>query len=108
MNTGWSGGKYGIGKRMSLKISRGLIDAIHSGELEKAEYNTMQGFNLHVPKAVSGIDSNILLPINTWADKEAYKAQAKKLAEQFINNMDKYKEGIPREVIERGGPNTNF
>jgi phosphoenolpyruvate carboxykinase (ATP) len=73
MNTGWSGGKFGVGKRMSLKITRGLIDAIHSGELEKAEYVTMPGFNLHVPKSVSGVDSNILLPINTWADKDGYK-----------------------------------
>ena len=108
MNTGWSGGKYGVGKRMSLKITRGLIDAIHSGELEKAEYTTMQGFNLRVPKSVSGIDSNILLPINTWGDKDGYKSQAKKLAEQFIENMQKYKDGTPKEVIEKGGPNTNF
>jgi len=81
MNTGWSGGKYGVGKRMSLKITRGLIDAIHSGELEKAEYVTMPGFNLRVPKSVQGIDSNILLPINTWSYKDGYKTQAKKLAE---------------------------
>ena len=108
MNTGWSGGKYGVGKRMSLKTSRGLIDAIHSGELDKAEYTTMPGFNLHVPKNVKGIDPNILLPINTWDDKEGYKTQARKLAEQFIKNMENYKDGVPKEVIERGGPNTNF
>ena len=108
MNTGWSGGKYGVGKRMSLKITRGLIDAIHSGELEKAEFSTMPGFNLRVPKTVSGVDSNLLLPINTWSDKEGYKVQAKKLAEQFIQNMEKYKDGTPKEVIEKGGPNTSF
>lgn len=108
MNTGWSGGKYGVGKRMSLKITRSLIDAIHSGELEKAEYSTMPGFNLRVPKTVSGVDSNLLLPINTWSDKEGYKVQAKKLAEHFIQNMEKYKDGTPKEVIEKGGPNTNF
>ena len=108
MNTGWSGGKYGVGKRMSLKITRGLIDAIHSGELEKTEFVTMPGFNLRVPKSVSGVDSNILLPINTWSDKDGYKTQARKLAEQFIHNMEKYKDGTPKEVIERGGPNTNF
>ena len=108
MNTGWSGGKYGVGKRMSLKITRSLIDAIHSGELEKAEYSTMPGFNLRVPKTVSGVDSNLLLPINTWSDKEGYKVQAKKLAEHFIQNMEKYKDGTPKEVIEKGGPNINF
>ena len=80
MNTGWSGGKYGVGKRMSLKVTRELIDHIHDGALEKAEYQTMPGFNLRVPKSVPGIDSNILLPINTWSDKAAYNEQAKKLA----------------------------
>lgn len=50
MNTGWTGGKYGIGQRMSLKVSRTLLDRIHDGTLEKAEYQTLPGFNLHVPK----------------------------------------------------------
>ena len=108
MNTGWSGGKYGVGKRMSLKNTRALIDSIHSGDLEKAEYQTMPGFNLRVPKAVAGVDSNLLLPINTWADKAAYIDQEKKLAAQFIKNMEKYKDGTPKEVIEKGGPTTNF
>lgn len=66
INTGWSGGKYGIGKRMSLKITRRIIDSIHEGELDKAEFETMPGFNLKVPKTISGLDSNILMPINTW------------------------------------------
>jgi len=108
MNTGWSGGKFGIGKRMSLKVTRSLIDSIHSGELDHAEYDTMPGFNLRVPKNVTGVDSNILLPINTWADKDAYKAQAKKLAEQFIKNMEKYKDGVPAEVVQKGGPTIKF
>ena len=69
MNTGWSGGKYGVGSRMSLKTTRALIDAIHDGTLDKAEYEIMPGFNLKVPKAVPGVDSKILNPINTWANK---------------------------------------
>lgn len=108
MNTGWSGGKYGVGKRMSLKITRAILDQIHSGDLEKAEYTTMKGFNLAVPKAIKGVDSNILLPINTWSDKKEYNEHAKKLASQFIKNMEKYHDGTPKEVIEKGGPNTNF
>jgi phosphoenolpyruvate carboxykinase (ATP) len=80
MNTGWSGGKYGVGKRMSLKITRRLLDAIHDGELDKAEYQTMPGFNLRVPKHVEGVDDNILLPINSWSDKSQYTEQTKKLA----------------------------
>jgi phosphoenolpyruvate carboxykinase (ATP) len=69
MNTGWSGGKYGVGKRMSLKVTRSLLDAIHEGHLEEGEFQTMPGFNLAVPKNVAGVDSNILMPINTWKDK---------------------------------------
>jgi phosphoenolpyruvate carboxykinase (ATP) len=68
----------------------------------------MPGFNLRVPKSVKGVDSNILLPINTWADKNDYKEHQKKLATQFIKNMEKYKDGTPKEVIEKGGPSTNF
>jgi phosphoenolpyruvate carboxykinase (ATP) len=81
MNTGWSGGKYGVGKRMSLKVSRGILDKIHDGSLAKAEYQSMPGFNLQVPKHVEGIDDQILMPVNTWKDKAAYHDQAKKLAQ---------------------------
>ena len=73
MNTGWTGGKFGVGKRMSLKATRGLLDAIHDGRMDNVEFQTMPGFNLRVPKQVAGIDSNILLPVNTWKDKAAYK-----------------------------------
>jgi phosphoenolpyruvate carboxykinase (ATP) len=83
MNTGWSGGKYGVGKRMSLKLTRGIIDAIHDGSMDKVEFEEMPCFNLSVPKAVPGADSKVLLPINSWADKDAYKKQATKLAQQF-------------------------
>jgi phosphoenolpyruvate carboxykinase (ATP) len=72
MNTGWSGGKYGVGKRMSLKVSRGILDKIHDGSLEKAEYVTMPGFNLRVPKHIEGFDDQILMPVNTWKDKAGY------------------------------------
>jgi len=108
MNTGWSGGKYGVGKRMSLKVSRALIDHIHDGSLDNIEYETMPGFNLNVPKQVPGIDSKILMPVNTWDDKNAYKEQCKKLASQFIKNFEKYHDGTPKEVIEKGGPKIDF
>lgn len=71
LNTGWSGGKYGVGKRMSINVTRGILDAIHEGHLDSSsqEWETMPGFNLKVPKNVHGIDSSILMPINTWKDK---------------------------------------
>lgn len=84
INTGWSGGKVGTGSRMSLKITRKIVDDIHDGSLDKAEYETMPGFNLAVPKSIPGIDSNILLPINSWKDKAAYNEECKKLAHLFI------------------------
>jgi phosphoenolpyruvate carboxykinase (ATP) len=108
LNTGWSGGKYGTGKRMSLKITRSILDAIHSGELDKCETEIMPGFNLHVPKTVTGVDSNILMPVNTWEDKAAYKEQTKRLAGQFQNNFRKYTEGTPVEVLKLGGPTVEF
>jgi phosphoenolpyruvate carboxykinase (ATP) len=108
MNTGWSGGKYGVGKRMSIKVTRGLLDTIHDGRLEKCEFVKMPGFNLNIPKAVEGIDSSILNPKNTWSDKAAYDDQARKLAQQFIKNMNKYADGTPKEVMEKGGPAASF
>lgn len=108
MNTGWSGGKYGVGKRMSLKISRTILDVIHSGSLEKAEFDIMPGFNLRVPKKMEGLDSSILMPVNTWKDKVDYKEQEKKLAAQFIKNFEKYQAGTPQEVVQKGGPSLDF
>jgi phosphoenolpyruvate carboxykinase (ATP) len=99
MNTGWSGGKYGVGSRMSLKITRQILDKIHEGSLEKAEFEVMPGFNLAVPKSCEGVDSSILMPVNTWKDKNAYNEQAKKLATQFIKNFEKYMDGTPKEVV---------
>ena len=108
INTGWSGGKYGVGKRMSLKITRKILDAIHDGDLDKAEWENFKGFNLSIPKHIEGIDSQILNPINTWSDKASYNEQLKKLANQFIKNFDKYMDGTPKEVKEKGGPRSDF
>ena len=99
VNTGWSGGKYGVGERMSLKITRKIIDAIHSGELDKASYEIIPGFGLQIPKHVHGIDDKILNPINTWRDKGEFKSESVKLAEKFVKNFKKYEDGTPEEVI---------
>lgn len=73
VNTGWSGGKYGVGDRMSLKITRAILDSIHSGELEEQEFETTPGFNLRIPKECPGVEANILNPINTWRDKDSFR-----------------------------------
>lgn len=69
VNTGWSGGKYGVGKRMKLPYTRKIIDAIHDGVLDKAEFEKTPVFNLSIPKNVPGIPNEILNPKNTWSNK---------------------------------------
>ena len=108
MNTGWSGGKYGVGKRMDIKLTRKVLDAIHDGSLEKSEFKRMPGFNLDVPSVLPGADVALLWPRNTWTDKAGYDAQLKKLAGQFIENFKKYEDGTPAEVVQKGGPTTDF
>jgi phosphoenolpyruvate carboxykinase (ATP) len=68
----------------------------------------MPGFNLAVPKACHDVDTNILMPINTWKDKAAFNEQAKKLAHQFHHNFEKYMDGTPIEVVQKGGPSEGF
>ncbi len=104
MNTGWTGGKYGVGARMSLKATRTILDRIHDGSLEKAKFEQMPGFNFAVPTAVEGVDSKMLMPINSWSDKAEYNKQSKKLAGQFVENFKKYMDGTPQEVVTKGGP----
>jgi phosphoenolpyruvate carboxykinase (ATP) len=72
VNTGWSGGAYGVGKRMKLDVTRTILDRIHDGSLEKQEYEILPGFNLHVPKKCDGVDETILNPINTWKHKSMF------------------------------------
>jgi len=83
INTGWSGGKYGVGKRMKLPYTRKLIDGIHEGALDNAEFETTPIFNLSIPKAVPGIPSEILNPRNTWSNKADFDATLANLAKAF-------------------------
>ena len=102
VNTGWTGGPYGVGHRMSLKHTRAIIDAIHDGSLDNAPTETDPIFGFEVPTACPDVPSEILTPRNTWADKAAYDAQAQKLAELFIKNFEKYEMGVSAEVVEAG------
>jgi phosphoenolpyruvate carboxykinase (ATP) len=103
INTGWSGGKYGVGKRMDIKVTRAIIDAIHDGTLEKVPTKPMEMFGVGIPEQVPGVNNTILNPINTWADKEDYKRTAKNLASMFINNFKKY-EDKASSAIKNAGP----
>lgn len=80
------------------------MDNIHSGELEKAEYEVIPGFNLAVPKSTTGVDSTILKPENTWEHHSVFLETERKLASQFVDNFKKYEDGTPKEVVKNGGP----
>jgi len=90
VNTGWSGGGYGVGKRMSIKLTRACVNAILAGSIEKAEFEETRWFRLRIPKELPGIEGNILNPRNLWDDKEAFDVTANQLAGMFIGNFRKY------------------
>ena len=108
INTGWTRGPYGVGKRMSLTQTRAIIDSIHDDSLDMSRIETMKRFNFQVPTTVFGVDPDILRPINCWPDKELYTKNAKKLAEQFEKNFRRYEKGVPADVIKKGGPDLTF
>ncbi|CAN5875257.1 phosphoenolpyruvate carboxykinase (ATP) [soil metagenome] len=100
VNTGWTGGAYGVGSRIKLAYTRALITAALEGKLESAEYGETPFFNLRYPKACPGIPSEIMEPRNTWADKNAFDIQASKLASGFIKNFEQYADGVSKEILE--------
>jgi phosphoenolpyruvate carboxykinase (ATP) len=103
INTGWTGGAYGTGKRMSIAHTRAIIDAIHSGALNEAPTVEDPLFGLAIPKEVPNVPSEVLIPRNTWADKVAFDSTAKKLASLFKENFKQY-EGQASEAIRNAGP----
>ena len=102
VNTGWSGGAYGTGSRIKLAYTRAMVSAAINGELEKAEYVHDDRFNLEIPTAVEGVPPEIMIPKNTWEDKEAYDRQADELAQMFISNFSKKYPDMPDEISAAG------
>lgn len=99
INTGWSGGGYGTGKRIKLSYTRAMITAILNGELDNADFKTHPVFKMMMPLKCNGVPEEILDPKNTWADKTAYDAQTKMLAKLFIENFEKFAEGAEKEIL---------
>ncbi|MEA3002994.1 MAG: phosphoenolpyruvate carboxykinase [Sphingomonadales bacterium] len=100
VNTGWTGGKYGIGKRMPIRETRALLNAALDGSLNHAQFRTDENFGFEVPVAVPGVDSFILNPRDTWADKADFDATAAKLVKLFIDNFAKFEAHVDQGVRE--------
>ena len=98
VNTGWTGGKYGVGRRMPIKATRALLNAALDGSLNEAEFRRDENFGFEVPLAVEGVDSAILDPRSTWEDGDAYDVQAQKLVGLFIDNFSEFAEHVEQGV----------
>ena len=98
VNTGWTGGQYGVGHRMPIKVTRALLNAALDGSLNTAEFRIDPNFGFKVPVAVSGVDSKMLNPRETWPDPAAYDVTARKLVEQFIENFAEFTDHVDEGV----------
>jgi phosphoenolpyruvate carboxykinase (ATP) len=98
VNTGWTGGKYGTGKRMPIKATRALLNAALDGSLNGVEFRTDENFGFEVPVSVPGVDSAILNPRDTWADKAAFDSTAAKLVDLFVKNFAKFEAHVDKGV----------
>ena len=99
INTGWSGGAYGTGSRMKLSYTRSMITAAMNGELSKVEFDAHPVFGVLMPKSCPGVPDEVLLPRNTWSDKEAYDKKANELAGLFVKNFSKYASHANEEIM---------
>ena len=104
VNTGWIGGAYGVGSRISLKNTRAIIDAILNGDIEKANFDTTRYFKIQIPTSLPGVPSDILNPATSWTDHVAYQETAKKLTNQFIENFKKFEQFDEAKHLAQFGP----
>jgi phosphoenolpyruvate carboxykinase (ATP) len=102
VNTGWSGGSYGIGKRMKLAVTRAIVDAIHSGRLREAAVTPDPVFGIGVVTACPGVPADVLVPKRTWHDPTAYESTAAKLATLFSENFRQYRDQVAPDVAAAG------
>ena len=98
VNTGWTGGAFGTGKRMPIRATRALLTAALDGSLNKVEFRKDPNFGFEVPVSVPGVDDVLLDPRRTWADASAYDAQARKLVGMFSDNFAQYADKIDDDV----------
>lgn len=104
VNTGWTGGAYGVGHRMSIQATRQIIDSILNGEIEKSDWESFPIFGFEIPKSLSGVESELLNPRNTWKNKEDYDQALKKLGQMFIDNFKKFTDVEAGKRLAEAGP----
>lgn len=102
VNTGWIGGAYGVGKRISIGYTRAMLNAALSGKLQKVEYYTDPIFGFQVPKSCDGVPADVLNPASSWHDKNVYSQRYRGLASRFLDNFKKFESGTPPEVVKAG------
>ena len=100
INTGWSGGSYGVGSRVKLSHTRAMITAAMNGELDMMKYETLPVFGLQFPISCPNVPAEILNPRNTWKDKNAYDEKANSLAKSFVKNFEQYAGAANNETID--------
>ena len=103
INTGWTGGPYGVGERMSIHHTRAIVNAALDGKLNEVSTITDPVFGLEVPVECPGVPTEVLDPRNTWNDKQAYDRQARKLAQQFEDNFRKSAAAVA-DAVRAAGP----
>lgn len=102
VNTGWTGGEYGVGRRMDLTHTRSMVRRAISGELELNEFQKDPIFGLSVPVKVSGVPTEVLMPRDAWESTEAYDEKANNLKKQFVENFKKFGDAAS-EIEGKGG-----
>ncbi len=102
MNTGWVGGPYGIGKRISIRYTRDLLNAALDGKLKDVEYQADPVFGFAVPKSCPGVPDHVLKPADAWHDKAEYMKKYRQLAARFIENFRKFEGETPAEIVAAG------
>lgn len=99
INTGWTGGPYGVGSRMKLAYTRAMITAALEGQLDKVRFDTIPVFGLQIPTTCPNVPDEILNPRNTWANSSSYDAKAAHLAELFVKNFNQYADGVTADIL---------
>jgi phosphoenolpyruvate carboxykinase (ATP) len=102
VNTGWVGGPYGVGKRISIRYTRALLSAALTGKLDNVDFFQDPVFGFDVPKTCADVPSSILEPWSSWPSRDEYDRRYRDLAMRFIQNFTKFKDGTPQEVIDAG------